>query len=223
MKKRKFRKAALEVLACAVMASFLMCCALSASAAEEKLMETKTVKGGATEIARETRTESPVYCTCEHTSEPQTVEEEPLELTLNAVEEVAETHEEAPEPTYTAEELEAMALVIYQEAGADYCSDETRMMVGTVVMNRVADSRFPDTIHGVLTQKAQYGRLHWTGLVWPERASKAVEAHAVERAYKCAERILNGERALPEGVVFQSEFVQGTEIVAFRDGMYFCR
>lgn len=223
MKRRKFRKAVLEVLACAVMASFLMFCALSANAAEEKLMETKTVKGGATEIARETRTESPVYCTCDPASEPQTVEEEPLELTLNAVEEVTETHREVQKPTYTEEELEALALVIYQEAGADYCSDETRMMVGTVVMNRVADSRFPDTIHGVLTQKAQYGRLYWTGLVWPERASRAAESHAVERAYQCAERILNGERALPEGVVFQSEFIQGTEIVAFRDGMYFCR
>lgn len=223
MKRRNIRKAALEVLACAVMASFLMCCALAACVAEDNLTETKTVKGGATEIARETRTESPVYCTCEPVSEPQTVEEDVLELTLNAEDEPAETHREVQKPTYTEEELEALALVIYQEAGADYCSDETRMMVGTVVMNRVTDSRFPDTIHGVLTQKAQYGRLYWTGLVWPDRASKAVEAHAVERAYKCAERILNGERVLPEGVVWQAEFKQGTEVVAYQDGMYFCR
>ena len=128
-----------------------------------------------------------------------------------------------PEPPYTEEELEALALVIYQEAGADYCSDETRLMVGTVVMNRVADPRFPDTIEEVLTQKYQYGRLHWTGLVWAERASRETEAHAVQRAYEIAERILNGERAFEAGVIWQAEFPQGTEVVAYQDGMYFCK
>lgn len=127
------------------------------------------------------------------------------------------------EPPYTADELEMLALVIYQEAGSDACLDETRMMVGTVVMNRVADSRFPDTLYGVLTQKAQYGRLHWTGLEWPTRASHNSEVHAVERAYRCAERILLGERVLPEDVIWQAEFKQGTEVVAYQDGMYFCR
>lgn len=137
----------------------------------------------------------------------------------------AERAEPAPEPElhYTEEELEWLALVIYQEAGADFCSDDTRLKVGTVVMNRVADDRFPDTIEEVLTQKAQYGRLHWTGLVWPERASTEVEAHAVERAYKCAERILMGERLLPADVVFQAEFIQGIEVVCEQEGFYFCR
>lgn len=128
-----------------------------------------------------------------------------------------------PELPYTEAELDALALVIYQEAGGDACSDDTRLKVGTVVMNRVADDRFPDTIEEVLTQKAQYGRLHWTGLVWPERASTDVEAHAVERAYECAERILMGERFLPEDVVWQAEFTQGTEVVCEQEGFYFCR
>lgn len=127
------------------------------------------------------------------------------------------------EPTYTEAELEAMAIVIYQEAGGDACSDETRIMVGNVVMNRVADERFPDTIEEVLLSKRQYGRLHWTGLVWADRASKPEEAHAVERAYDCARRVLEGERLLPDDVIWQAEFVQGTEIVAQQDGFYFCR
>ena len=131
--------------------------------------------------------------------------------------------EEAPEPaSYTDAELEMLALAIYQEAGGDACSDDTRLKVGTVVMNRVADSRFPDSIYEVLTQEQQYGRLHWTGLMWPERASQPGEAHAVERAYDCAERILEGERLLPEDVIFQSEHIMG-EIVAEQDGFYFCR
>lgn len=135
----------------------------------------------------------------------------------------AEPTVEETEVPYAIEELEMLALVIYQEAGSDACSNETRLMVGNVVMNRVADPRFPDTLYEVLTQKAQYGRLHWTGLVWPDRASYPGEAHAVARAYECAERILLGERLLYGDVVWQAEFKQGTEVVAYQDGMYFCR
>lgn len=124
---------------------------------------------------------------------------------------------------YSAEDLETLALVIYQEAGGDNCSDETRLMVGTVVLNRVADDRYPDTIAEVATEYRQYGRLYWTGLKWPERAGKAEEAHAVKRAYDCATQLLEGYRALPEDVIFQAEFAQGTEVVAQQDGFYFCR
>lgn len=136
---------------------------------------------------------------------------------------IPETTVAETEPSYTADELEMLALVIYQEAGGDACSDETRLMVGTVVMNRVADNRFPNTIYEVLTQETQYGALHWTGLVWPDRANNPNEARAVERAYECAERILLGERVLPSDVVWQAKFIQGTEVVAYQDGMYFCR
>ena len=133
-----------------------------------------------------------------------------------------EAPETPTEPSYTPQDLEMLALVIYQEAGADWCSDETRLMVGTVVMNRIADPRFPDTMYDVLTEKRAYGVLHWTGIVWPTRASYPEEAHAVERAFTIAMRILQGERTLPEDVVFQSEYIMG-EIVAHSDGMYFCR
>lgn len=121
---------------------------------------------------------------------------------------------------YTDEERELLACTIYCEAGGDVCTDETRRMVGEVILNRVADPRFPDTIEGVLTQKSQYGRFHWTGVVWPSRA--AHEPEAVERAYRCAEAVLTEPRLLPEDVVFQAEFVQG-EIVASAPGYYFCR
>ena len=126
-------------------------------------------------------------------------------------------------PVYTAEDLETLALIIYQEAGGDDCSDETRLMVGTVVLNRVADDRYPDTIADVATEYKQYGHLYWTGLKWPMRASKAEESHAVKRAYDCATQLLDGYRALPEDVIYQAEFIQGTEVVVQQDGFYFCR
>jgi hypothetical protein len=171
----------------------------------------------------EEKVEKPVYVV--EVSEHKDVIELPTEPKVKAIKVVVEVPTEPvtePEPTYSEADLEMLALVIYQEAGGDACSDETRLMVGNVVLNRVADERFPDTIEEVLLQERQYGRLHWTGLVWPERASKSVEAHAVQRAYDCAERVLNGERLLPEDVIFQAEFVQG-EIVAEQDGFYFCR
>lgn len=134
-----------------------------------------------------------------------------------------EVTEQTPVKSYTDEELELLALVIYQEAGGDACSDDTRLKVGTVVMNRVADRRFPDTLREVVLQRGQYGHLYWTGAEWPERASKAVEAHAVARAYDCAERVLQGHRALPADTVYQAEFEQGDGVVAHQDGFYFCR
>ena len=134
-----------------------------------------------------------------------------------------ENIQEEAAPAYTDEELEALAIIIYQEAGGDACSDDTRSMVGTVVLNRVASDLFPDTIQEVATQERQYGRLYWTGLVWPDRASNPGEAHAVQRAYDCARSLLEGERALRSDVIWQAEFPQGTEIVAHQDGLYFCR
>lgn len=119
--------------------------------------------------------------------------------------------------------LELLARAIYKEAGGDDCSDETRIMVGNVIINRMKSNWYPDTMEEVLTQYLQYNTFYWTGVIWDERASEPSEREAVERAYKCAERVLLGERLLPEDVVFQSEYIQGTEIVAYQDGIYFCR
>ena len=126
-------------------------------------------------------------------------------------------------PLYTEEEREILAIIIYQEAGADYCSDDTRLKVGTVFLNRVASDEFPDTFYDVATAKAQYGTLYWTGIQWPERASDPREAHAVERSYEIADRLLEGERSFDEDVIWQAEFPQGTEVVAYQDGTYFCK
>lgn len=168
-----------------------------------------------------TETEPTMETTVPET-EPPAVTEPPTEPPTEPATEPETIPTETVYP-YTEKDLEYLALVIYQEAGGDMYSDKTRLMVGTVVMNRVADDRFPDTIFDVILQYGQYGRLHWTGPMWPARRWDAVEAHAVERAYAIAERILNGERALPLDVVFQSEYIQGEEIVAHQGGYFFCR
>ena len=147
---------------------------------------------------------------------------EPVENIVETVEESLVHSDPAPDKTYTDEELEILALIVYQEAGEDRVSDDTRRLVAQVFLNRVNDSRFPDSFYEVATAERQYGRLYWTGIVWPDRASSQAEAHAVERAYKIAQEVLESDEPVcPEGVIFQAEFVQG-DIYAEQDGMYFC-
>lgn len=147
---------------------------------------------------------------------------EPVENIVETVEESLVHSDPEPDKTYTDEELEILALIVYQEAGEDRVSDDTRRLVAQVFLNRVNDSRFPDSFYEVATAERQYGRLYWTGIVWPDRASSQVEAHAVERAYKIAQEVLESDDPIcPEDVIFQAEFVQG-DIYAEQDGMYFC-
>ena len=147
---------------------------------------------------------------------------EPVENIVETAEDSLVHSDPLPDKTYTDEELDILALIVYQEAGGDGVSDDTRRLVAQVFLNRVNDSRFPDSFYEVATAERQYGRLYWTGIVWPDRASSQAEAHAVERAYKIAQEVLESDEPIcPEGVIFQAEFVQG-EIYAEQDGMYFC-
>lgn len=145
------------------------------------------------------------------------------ETKTESVENEVEKVEELPvDPT----ELELLACVIYQEAGGDDCCDDCRRRVADVVLNRMADDRFPSTMLEVLTERRQYGRFHWTGVVWPDRAYTDGERPAVERAYQIAEEVLRGEHSelYGQGYIWQAEFMQGTDIVScYNCGIYFGR
>ena len=170
---------------------------------------------GANKTAGEPETVDPIETTAsiETTEEtdPTETTEAPTEVT-----EVPETTE--PVPTVDPEELEMLACVIFQEAGGNHQCDDCRRMVADVVLNRMADPRFPDTMYEVLTEKYQYGRFYWTGIVWPERASDPDEKHAVERAYRIAEEVLLGNHSdlYGKGYVWQATFKQSN------DNIYCC-
>lgn len=97
-------------------------------------------------------------------------------------------------------------------------------MVGDVVLNRMEDPRFPNTMEEVLTQERQYSTWHWTGIQWPERAEYPGEAAAVERAYGTARSLLEGGHSgiYGRGYVWQAEFSQGSDVILL-DGLYFGR
>lgn len=84
--------------------------------------------------------------------------------------------------------------------------------VGSVVLNRVADDRFPNTIEQVIFQKGQYA-CTWDGNFNQEPS---------ERAYEIASDLLNMGSVLPSQVVFQAQFEQGSGIYIKEQNMYFC-
>lgn len=138
---------------------------------------------------------------------------------------------ELPEPPQEADsepcgkgDWERLAIVIYQEAGGDDVCDMCRYRVGDVVLNRVKDPRYPDTIEGVLTDDKyglQWGLLSVTGVVWPEKANNPGEAAAVQRAWDIAADLLEGNHSdLDSSYIFCSEYKQGSDAI-YCDGIYF--
>ena len=105
--------------------------------------------------------------------------------------------EPEPAPLYSEDELNLLSRIIHAEARG--MSDECQLLVGNVVLNRVADPRFPDCIRSVIYQKGQYAPT-WNG---------AIDKAPGERAVANAMRLLEGERFCPENVVWQAEFRQG--------------
>ena len=122
------------------------------------------------------------------------------------------------------EDWERLAIVIYQEAGGDDVCDMCRYRVADVVLNRVADPRYPDTIEGVLMDNKyglQWGLLSVTGIVWPDKASEPGEAAAVQRAWDIAADVLEGHHSDLDGnYIWCSEYKQGSEAI-YCDGIYF--
>ena len=124
------------------------------------------------------------------------------------------------ERSYTDDDLYCIAAVIWQESGSYWISDKTQLMVGNVVLNRVASSAFPNTIRGVLSQPYQYGPMAYSITI--PKATNKIMADAIDRCYENARRLLEGERVLPSNVVFQANFTQGSGVYAYSDGLYFC-
>ena len=128
------------------------------------------------------------------------------------------------EPSYTEDDLFCLAVLIYQEGGGDHVCNRCRYRIGDVVLNRVDDERFPNTIREVITQKRQYGLLHYTGVKWADRASEEYEQHAVQRAWDTAKALLEGHHSdlYGNGYIFQAEFEQGTDSI-YCCGHYFAK
>lgn len=113
---------------------------------------------------------------------------------------------------YTQADLDLLARVIYCEAGSSWATDEHQLAVGSVVLNRVADSRFPNTISGVVYQKGQYACV----------PNGMINRTPSERAVKNAKYLLENGVTTPTNIVWQAQFKQGKGVWKYIQGHYFC-
>ena len=120
----------------------------------------------------------------------------------------------ATAPAISNEEFENIVLlakVISGEAGADWCSDEMRYGVGSVVVNRVEHEAFPNTYEEVIYQKGQYGCLD------TEYFKEFPSEHCIAIA---ADIIISGNK-YPVDVVYQSNEPLGSRTYKHIQNMYF--
>lgn len=116
------------------------------------------------------------------------------------------------------EALDIVARVVQGEAGN--CPWAHKVAVAAVVVNRVHSPYFPDTVREVVAAPAQYTTLYLSGFDQTSR-----------ECYEAAKLALDGESGVPEDVIWQAEFVQGTSIWWisevdtgwFHSVTYFCR
>ena len=122
-----------------------------------------------------------------------------------------ETETEAP--AYSDDDLWYLSRVIQAESG--YCSKEMMEGVGSVVLNRRDDERFPNTIREVIEQPGQYSTLSWLSSQVPTEDCMEVTIDLLE----------NGSKFPPE-VVWQANFPQGSgtykTLSTSYSVMYFC-
>lgn len=115
--------------------------------------------------------------------------------------------------TWNVTDAEIIACVVFNEAGYG-CTDRHQELVAAVIVNRVADPRFPDTVYDVVTQKTgehyQYHPAYATPGSWAWE--RAVNSDVWEHCLEIAEKALSGLVDCPPDVLYQANFEQGTGV-----------
>ena len=106
-----------------------------------------------------------------------------------------------------------LSRVIQTESG--FCTQEMQEAVGSVVLNRVNDDRFPDSIPEVIEQPGQYSTASYLASVEPTQEAINVAVDLLE----------NGSK-LPADIIYQANFSQGAytymTLSTSYSTMYFC-
>lgn len=121
-------------------------------------------------------------------------------------------------PKIKFNDLFLVSKIMTAEAGSYWLSDEWKMAVGEVLLNRVASPEFPNTVEECVYQSGQY---------YSKNSSYFKKLLPWEKETRLAWRLLEGERHLESSVVFQANFTQGSGIFkSFYDKYlgwtYFC-
>ena len=123
---------------------------------------------------------------------------------------------EVPAPTwsyeYTQEDIDILAAVMYGEEHPDRYE---MMLAGSVVLNRVKDPRFPDTIKEVVYQ------IDGPFEQYAPRTKGFIGKDLPEECYRLAEILLRHGPIAPSEVIYQAHFNQG-EVFWSWQGEEFC-
>ena len=108
------------------------------------------------------------------------------------------------------EEISLLARLITAETGGtdEYLS----YLTGSVVINRMNNPSFPDTLFGVIYQQGQY-ECTWNGHIYRPYT---------DLAWEIAEELLTYGTTIPENVLFQAEFTQANGVYQKVGNTYFC-
>lgn len=134
--------------------------------------------------------------------QPVVIQEEQPEIIQEYIPE-PETYEITTEASkvYTAEEeIYLLAKGIHGEASI--CDRDEKYKVGTVIMNRVAHSRYPNTVKGVLADPHQYSCYQDDRWFTEEPSQEEIDI--------ARDIYMNGTRVYGPEVIYQSKTCDGT-------------
>lgn len=121
------------------------------------------------------------------------------------------------EEKFSFDDLYLLAQFINAEAGSDWLSDETRLCVGEVALNRVASREYPSSLKRVIFQRGQFDCVHDLNFTRTVPNRDCVLA---------ALRLMEGERMLEAQVIYFGSEPQGEIYNTFVDKVqgytYFC-
>ena len=170
------------------------------------------------ELEYESELVAELIASSEEAQQIEEIQQQPVveETTTQPIEEATPVTENIEEENHdqwwTEEDYQYLLMIIVGEA--QNCSRQEQMYVGSVVLNRLHSSWFPNqnTIKQVATAKGQYACM-WDGNAYktPTETNKEV-----------ALELLKNGSVLPENVVFQALFKQGNGVYCKINKTYFC-
>ena len=111
---------------------------------------------------------------------------------------------------YSEDDLNLLARCIYAENGDS--TDKALYYTGSVILNRVASKKYPNTIRGVIFAPHQYVSI----------GSRQWNKGADKRSKRIAKDLLENGSVLPSNVLYQAMFPQGKGTYAKIGSDYFC-
>lgn len=112
-------------------------------------------------------------------------------------------------PSYSEEDLYWLSRVVFAEAGCNWFPDWVQRDVASVVLNRVADSRYPNTIKEVIFDPGQYSCVN-SGAIYNNPTQKVID--------NCKYVLENGS-TLPVYVIGQSSYAWGPVYKTYYDSI----